>query len=287
MRRLVGLLLAVAVLLPTGATPALAHAGGLASAASEARVIGLDPPVPGLAVRAVEFGARLRLDNGTALPVVVEPVPGSVLSGLPVVAPGATARWSDPRVTAAAAERPPGDRASWSVPLRVGGTPVVVRGEQVWPPAPSPLWWLVALGALVAAASAGMVRRGAGVALAAATLVVLAAHLVHVLGSALVPEDQPYPLMLLSAAGYALLGWPLGAVGARLAARGHPAGPLLCVVAGALFAVVIAPVDAFTLVDPVVPYAWGADLDRLLVALTLGGGLGVVVAGVTLLRRPG
>lgn len=281
--RLLGLLVAVAVLLPAGATPALAHAGGLASSASEARVVAVDPPVPGLVVRVVEFGARLRVDNGTSAPVVVEPV-GSV--GPPTVPPGATARWSDPRVTAAAEQRPvTGDRTAWSVPLRVGDTAVTVRGEQVWPPPPSPLWWLVALGALVAASAAGMLRRGAGVALAVGTLVVLAAHLVHVLGSALVPEDQPYLLMLLSAAGYALLGWPLGVIGARLAVRGHPVGPLLCVVAGGLFAIVIAPVDAFTLVDPVVPFAWGADLDRLLVAVTLGGGLGVVVAGVALLRR--
>jgi hypothetical protein len=120
--------------------------------------------------------------------------------------------------------------------------------------------------------------------LAAATLVVLAAHLVHVFGSAGVPEDQPYPLMLLSAAGYALLGWPLGAVGAWLTFRGNGAGPLLCCAAGGLFAIVIAPVDAFTLVDAVVPFAWGADLDRVLVALTLGGGLGVVVAGMAVLR---
>ena len=114
---------------------------------------------------------------------------------------------------------------------------------------------------------------------------VIAAHLLHVLGSAGVPEDQPYPLMLLSAAGYALLGWPLGAIGVWQTLRGHPAGPLLCCAAGVLFAVVIAPVDAFTLVDAVVPFSWGADLDRVLVALTLGGGLGVVVAGVAALRR--
>jgi hypothetical protein len=274
--RLVGLLIAAVLLLPAG----------VASSASEARVLAVDPAVPGLVVRAVEFGARLRVDNGTATPVVVAPVPGSVVSGLPTVAPGGTARWSDPRVTAAAAQRPPGDRVGWEVPLRVGSAAVVVRGEQVWPPAPSPLWWLVALGALAAAASAALLRRGARVALAAGTLAVLAAHLVHVLGSALVPEDRPYPLMLLSAAGYALLGWPLGTAGAWLTARGNPRGPLLCLAAGGLFAIVIAPVDAFTLVDAVVPFAWGADLDRLLVALTLGGGLGVVVAGVALLRRP-
>ena len=283
--RLLGVVIAVVVLLPAWAAPALAHAGGLASSPSEARVLAVEPAVPGLEVRAVEFGARLRLDNGTAAPVVVEPLPGSVLSGLPGAAPGETVRWADPRVLAAAQERPPGDRVGWAVPLRVGGAAVVVRGEQVWPPAPSPLWWLVALGALAVTAAAALPRRWGGAALAAGTLAVLAAHLVHVLGSALVPEDQPYPVMLLSAAGYALLGWPLGIAGARLAVRGHPVGPLLCVAAGGLFAVVIAPVDAFTLVDAVVPFAWGADLDRLLVALTLGGGLGVVVAGVALMRR--
>jgi len=81
------------LLLPAGATPALAHAGGLTSSASEATVVGLDPPVPGLRVRAVEFGARLRLDNGTGVPVVVD-------AG-PTVEPGATAYWVDPRITAA------------------------------------------------------------------------------------------------------------------------------------------------------------------------------------------
>ena len=108
----------------------------------------------------------------------------------------------------------------------------------------------------------------------------------HVVGSARVPEDRAYAAMLLSAAGYALLGWPLARRG-RLAdpARATPSGPLLCCAAGGLFAIVIAPVDAFTLVDAVVPFAWGADLDRVLVAVTLGGGLGVVVAGVAVLRR--
>jgi hypothetical protein len=100
-----------------------------------------------------------------------------------------------------------------------------------------------------------------------------------------VPEDQPYALMLLSAAGYAMLGWPLGAVGAWLTLRGHAAGALFCVAAGGLFAIVITPVDAFTLFEAVVPFSWGAGLDRALVALTLGGGLGVVVAGVAVLRR--
>lgn len=284
---LVGL---VGLLLPGGATPATAHAGGLSSATSEARVLALDPPVPGLDVRAVEFGARLRIDNGTGAYVVVEPLPGSALSGLPTVAPDGRAYWTDPRVVAAAAGmRPDSDRLAWAVPLRVGDAAVMVSGEQYWPPPPSAaLWWTVALFALAVPALVGVLgapRRWGRTALAAATLVVLGAHVVHVVGSAGVPEDQPYPLMLLSAAGYALLAWPLGGLGAWLTVRRHDAGPLLCVAAAGLFAIVIAPVDAFTLVDAVVPFAWGAELDRALVAVTLGGGLGVVVAGVAVLRR--
>jgi hypothetical protein len=270
------------VLLPAGATPALAHAGGLSSSASEATVVGLDPPVPGLQVRAVEFGARLRLDNGTAAPVVVD-------AG-PTVAPGGTAYWVDPRVTAAAGQpRPAGDRAAWTVPLRVGDQPVTVRGEQVWPPPPPGGLWFAGAALVTAALSVvgvvGAGRRWGRVVLAGATAALVAVHLAHVLGSAGVPQDQPYALMLLSASGYALLGWPLGIIGAWLVLRGNVVGPLLCAAAGVLFAVVIAPVDAFTLVDAVVPFSWGADVDRVLVALTLGGGLGVVVAGVAALRR--
>lgn len=280
----------VALLLPATAEPADAHAGGLSSSSSEAVVLGLEPAVPGLGVQAVEFGARLRLDNATGSTVVVEPVPGSVVSGLPTVEPGGTAFWADPRITAAAAgERPAGDVATWAVPLRVDGRVVTVVGEQRWPPPPpAGLWWAAAALAMVVPAAAGVLgagRRWGRFVLAGATAVVIGAHLLHVLGSAGVPQDQPYALMLLSAAGYALLGWPLGAIGAWQTLKGNVVGPLLCCAAGGLFAVVIAPVDAFTLVDAVVPFSWGADLDRALVALTLGGGLGVVVAGVAALRR--
>jgi hypothetical protein len=280
----------VALLLPAAAAPASAHAGGLTSAPSEARVLAIEPPVPGLEVQAVEFGARLRLDNGTGVPVVVEPLPGSQLSGLPNVAPGGRAWWSDPRITAAAANpRPAGDRLGWAVPLQVGDEEVTVRGEQYWPsPPPAGLWWaatLVALAGIALAGFRGAGRRWGSVVLAVATGVVAVAHLLHVVGSALVPQDRAFAAMLLSAAGYALLGWPLAAAGAWLTLRGRAAGPLLCCTAGGLFAIVIAPVDAFTLIDAVVPFAWGATFDRVLVAVTLGGGFGVAAAGMAVLRR--
>jgi len=56
-------------------------------------------------------------------------------------------------------------------------------------------------------------------------------------------------------------------------------------VAGALLAIIIAPADVFSFHDAVIPFAWNPDLDRLLIALTVGGGLGVVGGSWLLMRR--
>ena len=190
-------------------------------------------------------------------------------------------------------------------------------GEQRWPPPPDAgLWWLVTAGAaalpfaLVAWGSRSAGRRqemrdprnpatrpaessdspGGGTAVArwalgVATVVVMGAHVVHMYGSALVVAEGRLVWVFLAAAGFAVVGWPIGATGAWLTARGRAAGPLLCLVAGALLAIIIAPADVFSFHDAVIPFAWGADLDRLLIALTVGGGLGVVAAAWLLLRR--
>ena len=121
--------------------------------------------------------------------------------------------------------------------------------------------------------------------LAVSAVVVMVAHVVHLWGSALVVAQGSVVVVFLAAAGFAVLGWPLGLVGAWFTARGRPAGPLLCCVAGALIAVVIAPADVFSFHDAVIPFAWSPDLDRFLVVLTVGGGLGVVGAAWLIMRR--
>jgi cation transport ATPase len=211
----------------------------------------------------------------------------------------------------------------WRVPLRIGdGSSAAARaaelvGEQRWPPPPDAgLWWLVTAGAaalpfaLAAWGSRSAGRRpgmrdprnpatrpaessdspGGGTAvarwaLAVTTVVVMGAHVVHMYGSALVVAEGRLVWVFLAAAGFAVVGWPIGAAGAWLTARGRAAGPLLCLVAGALLAIIIAPADVFSFHDAVIPFAWGADLDRLLIALTVGGGLGVVAAAWLLMRR--
>jgi hypothetical protein len=331
------LIIAFAVLVSDGV--ALAHAGGLSSSANEPVVLGIQPAVPGLTVTVVEAGARLRLDNHTGQRVGVVPPPGSVINALPVVDPGDSALWTDPRIVAAAGRsRPPDARLDWRIPLRIGisggvggavgggvgtgvgtdATDAELVGEQRWPPPPdAALWWLLTAAAaalplaLVAWGSRSPGRRAAARAtltesathpdkfpdsrgvrgvvarwgLAVATVVVMGAHVVHMYGSALVVADGRLVWVFLAAAGFAVVGWPIGAAGAWLTARGRPAGPLLCLVAGALLAIIIAPADVFSFHDAVIPFAWGADLDRLLIALTVGGGLGVVAAAWLLMRR--
>jgi len=303
---------------------AWAHAGGLTSTTSEPLILRIEPPVPGLRLDVVEFGARLRLDNGTTQLLSVEPPLGTALNALPVLQPGETAFWADPRIAwAAGRPRPPGDRLAWEIPLRVGETPVTVTGEQYWPPPPDAgQWWLllavaVAVPAGLTFASCRWSRRRAPVGpdprvargdaatgpdsgstdelastpvfartvLAASTLLVICAHLVHIYGSALVPAQGQVIWLFVGAAGFAIIAWPLGLAGVYYTLRRSPVGPLLCLVAGALIAVIISPADIFSFHDAVIPYAWGADFDRFLIALNVGGGLGVIAAATVLMRN--
>jgi hypothetical protein len=190
-------------------------------------------------------------------------------------------------VTAAADPKPADGRRAWTVVLRAGERTVTVRGEQVWPaPPPAGLWWWVTLATAAAVAVTGTVavtRRRWAPALAAITLLVAAAHVVHVLGSALVVEDRSLAGVALGAAGPAAVAWVLAVAGAALtlAARGY--GPLLCALSGAIFALVTA-FAAGTYSSAVLPFAWAADVDRATVVLTLGGGIGLFLTGFAALR---
>jgi hypothetical protein len=312
--RLFGILALAGLAWLTGSGVAWAHAGGLTSTKSEPAVLGLEPAVRGLSVTVVEFGARLLLVNDTGRRVDVLPEPGTVVNALPSVPPGGRQLWADPRVAAAtAAPAPPDGRLDWRIPLRVGDTPVTVVGEQTWPPPPAAgLWWgLLALFIAVPAGLAALACRGipdrdraqhdpdrdgpalaswslfARLTLAVSTLVVIVAHVVHIYGAALVPAQGTVIWLFLGAAGFAVVAWPLGLTGVYAVLRRYPAGSLLCLVAGALIAVIISPADLFSFHDAVVPYAWGADLDRALIALNVGGGLGVIAAATILMRHTG
>lgn len=265
------------------------YAGGLAPSTSRCEVRAIEPPVAGLRVSVIEAGARLQLDNQTGRIVDVLPEPGAARLGEPIVAPGSTARWSDPRISAAAlAGDPPDHRRSWAIPLRVGDQPVTVRGEQIWPPPPpAGLWWALTGLAALATTVIGVLaarRRWATAALATATAAIAAAHLTHLWGAALVvPPDQPMPATVLGLAGPAMAAWPLALIGPALAVAGHPSGPMACGLFGALLALFSAS-DVAGFGYAVLPFAWPADLDRAATVLAVGGGFGLFLAGLLTLR---
>ncbi|GAY13018.1 hypothetical protein [Pseudonocardia sp. N23] len=274
------------VLLPLGSVAASAHSGGLDPQPVLPRIVAVDPAIPGLQVTVVEYGARLRIDNGTGAAVDVTPA-GQARTVEPVVAVGATDRWADSRVTAAAKGAGPGPVA-WSVPPTVGETEVVVRGETTWPPPPSALpWWLLTAAVALAAAVLGSFavrRRWAALVVGVLSVGMVASYVVHVLGSALAPDGVEYWPTVWRTAGAVGTGAVAAALaGAVLTVLGKRFGLLLCALSGALL-VLLTGADVGSFSNPVLPFGWSPDLDRVTTALTFGGGLGLFLTGFAVLR---
>ncbi|MEU8607374.1 hypothetical protein AB0C29_05170 [Actinoplanes sp. NPDC048791] len=276
------LLLVSSGLLLTTASPAAAHAGGLTATDARSRVVAVTPALPGLVVTAIEDGARLRLRNGTAFPVSV---PGGGGPATPaVVAPGRELNWIDTRSSPDGRTVRAGSTQAWSLVLDAGGTPVTVTGELVGeqPPAPAP-WWAAVLVTAVAVPLVSRRLRRPDLALAAAGLAAMAASVVHVAGSTMAVESAPLLGTFLSACGINLLNWPLIVGGTVAVLRGRPAGVLAICAGAALTAVFVLP-DVTSLHRAVLPFAGPAIVERLLVVVTLGAGVGVAVAGASVLR---
>ncbi|MEU4443561.1 hypothetical protein AB0K14_08780 [Actinosynnema sp. NPDC050801] len=267
------LVLLIATLLVAPATPAQAHAGGLTPQDHLSRVTGIDPPLPGVTATMVNHGTELEIRNGGAVPVAVTKTAGGIGDGAEVadhvVGPGETYRFRDERTAA----------PQWEVPL---GTSVV-RGRVDVTPGPNPLWWLLITLAL-AVGGYFLGRRRA--LLAAGVVVVTAGHVWHAVGSTLAVTGQSFVPLLLGASGVGLVAWPLTAVAVVAAVRRKPATAFVAAVVGAMLVVAGIPdFDSFRFSR--LPFAGPADVDRLLVALTLGGGLGLAAGGFDYLRRTG
>jgi hypothetical protein len=276
-RRLVVLLAVVAGTLFGTAGPAAAHAGGLVATDARSHVVTITPPVPGLAVVAIEEGAKLRLTNDTGGPV-------AVVGTDRVVASGASLTWADSRSTPQDKDLAPSRTTEWTVPLDVHGTAVTVTGVLTGEQPPNPLpWWALAIVTAVAVPVIARRLHRADLLLAAAGGVALAASIIHVTGSTLAVESAPFAGTFLNAAGINLLSWPLLLGGAIVALRGRPAGLLAVCAGAALTAVFILP-DVTSFHRAVLPFDGPPTMERVLVVLALGLGAGVAVAGASVLR---
>ncbi|WP_447006855.1 hypothetical protein ACRAKI_10465 [Saccharothrix isguenensis] len=258
--RAVLLALLIATSLVVATSPAQAHAGGLTPQDHLSRVTAIDPPLPGVTATMVNHGTQVEVRNGGATPITVADH---------VVAPGETYRFRDERTTA----------PQWELPL---GTSVI-KGRVDTTPGPNPLCWLL----LTAALALGGYFLGRGRALlAAGVVVVTAAHAWHAVGSALAVTGQSFAPLLIGASGVGLVAWPLAVVTVVAAVRRAPATAFVAAVVGAMLVVAGIPdFDSFRFSQ--LPFAGPGDLDRLLVALTLGGGLGLAAGGFDNMRKGG
>ncbi|WIM94135.1 hypothetical protein ACTOB_006136 [Actinoplanes oblitus] len=278
MRRLVVLLAVVAGLLLGTAGPAAAHAGGLVATNARSQVVTITPSVPGLAVVAIEDGAKLRLTNHTGGPVTIRGIDRTVPAGTSLT-------WADSRFAPEGKNITFGRTADWALDLDAGGTAVTVSGVLTGERPPNPLpWWALAIVSAVAVPVIARRLHRADLLLAATGAIAMAASITHVLGSTLAVESAPPAGTFLSAAGINLLAWPLILGGATVALRGRPAG-LLAVCAGAALTAVFVLPDVTSFHRAVLPFAGPPAVERALVVLALGLGAGVAVAGASVLRR--
>lgn len=277
-------------LLVLGAGGAAAHGGhDEQPGRSLPRVLGIEPAVPGLSVVVVEGGVRMRIDNGTDRPVLVIPAAGADAPVVPPIAPGTSTAWADPRILHAP-DTAPDHPATWAVPVVVGDQPATIVGDHVSPDPPAPLpWWCLTIAAALGTLSLGYTAAERGPASTAARAVapvaalVVGAHLVHVLGSALVLAQPPSAVLVLTAAGLGALGWLLGPPGVWAAATRRAWGLPTCGAAGAVAALVTI-FDTTGFHRPVLAFAWSFDLDRTLTVITVGGGVGLFLTGCAVLN---
>ena len=284
-----------AALLLCAAQPAAAHAGGLRPLAYRSTVTGIVPPVPGLQATMVNNGTELELRNGsdsvvTVLAAAAGPAPRVVL-------PGQTVRYRDPRTGwPADAERPGspvpdratatdgGTRRDWQVPILAGSGQATITGELRWPEAPEPLWWSALILALAAGGHLLGRSRWWRPGLAVAAVLVTAANIGHITGSVLAVTGADFVPLFLGASGVGLVCWPLAAIAVIAAVRGRPATAFAAAVAGAALVVAGIPdYDSFRYAQ--LPFAGPADLDRLALAVTLGGGARLATGGFSAMRR--
>jgi len=313
--------LLVTMFLLASASPASAHGvGGRQPTDVHVRVTEVEPAVAGVSVNVVEFGSKLELVNASDAEVIVlgyagEPylrvgpegvfenrrspaafinrtldppstVPDSYDSdAAPLwrqLGSGISVRWHDHRAHNMTGGNP-STPIAWAVDLTVGGEPVVVRGDIATVAAPA--WWpWLLVTAAIATALALVARRAWRATVATGLVVLLVGELLHATGSwrdIAASNDarlgaQAMPILAVIAVALALIR----------VVRKDPYGTAPWVLLAAVVVGVVAAGDVLVWTRSQVPSVFAPTFVRLLVALALGGALGLVVAAATRLRAP-
>jgi len=179
------------------------------------------------------------------------------------------------------------DVVDWKVGMTVGSQPVVATGSLDWVPSSSALPWLALIVVLIGlGALAGVVRRWAGLLLVGIAVLVLA-DVLHALGTGLDFAGTVGHRLLLVVSGsyYSIVAWALGLVAIRLLAKRSVDGLFAAVFTALVIGLFGGLADVVSLSRSQVPNSFGAATARLLIAVSIGLGGGVIIGSILAFRR--
>jgi hypothetical protein len=279
-----------AVALVVTATPAAAHGNpGVEPTNYEVRVRRLIPNVSDIEVRPVDLGDQIQLRNDSDTAVEVLDFEGDLVVRVP---PGATRQWHEHRAVWDG-ERPPAVRdapdrrhvvRTWEVEMRRGGERIVLTGDIVWVPPPSPWPWVALASALFAAVVIASRTRRWKAALAVTLVATALASIALVAGRWGATTEST--ATKLGGAVYGLAGIGLAIAALVWLGRGRDpstATPAV-LVAGIVIAIAGGLAHVGLLGHSQIPTDLAPPLARLAVAVALGGGGALVVAAALRLR---
>jgi len=209
---------------------------------------------------------------------------------------GPVVRWHDHRLHWVGVDPPqvtarPGLRQDVLNPstlaLRRGAETATATVRLAWVPGPSPAPWL-ALGAVAffAVAALGLLRRWRGPLIVAIGLL-LAVDLLHAAAAAFATVGGlgSHLARVVTGDFYAIVGWLLAATALRLLARGRLDGLYAAVFAGLSICLFGGVLDLAVLSRSATLFVLPVEVARACIALAAGGGAGLVVACVLVIRR--
>ena len=274
------------------ATPAAAHGNpGIEPTNYRVRVGALIPSVDGVEVRPVDLGDQFQLQNDSGALVEVLDFEGDVIVRVPS---GETGQWHEHRAVWDG-EEPPVVRGdpdrrhvvrTWEVELRRGGERIVLTGDIVWIPPPSPWPWIVlaiaVFAAVVVASRTSWWRAALAVTLTAAAI----ATALWLAGRWAATTEST--ATKLGGAVYGLAGITLGiaALVWLVRARDPTAATPAVLVAGVVIVIAGGLAHVGLLGHSQLPTDLSPFLARLAVAVALGAGAGLIAAAALRLRPP-
>ena len=162
-----------------------------------------------------------------------------------------------------------------------------MTGQLAWVPGPSPLPWALLALALMGVAIAVAFHPRWPVLISALVAVLVVTDMVHAFGIGLATAGGLGTQLSKVVVGsfFSLFAWVAGVVGIAALLRRNTDGLFAVIFSAVVIALFGGLNDLSDLFRSQVPYAWSASLARLTVAVSLGLGIGLVIASVLILRR--